>query len=59
MSHHLEKLPVANIRKNRSLPALSFICLGKWPESQKGNTQYQEALTDLNTWLEEQHLEKT
>lgn len=59
MSHHLKKLPVANIHKTRSLPALLFICLGKWPERQKGNTQYQEALTDLNTWLEEQHLEKT
>lgn len=59
ISHHLEKLPVASMNKNRSLPALQFICLGKWPERQKGNTQHQEALADLNTWLEEQHLEKT
>jgi len=59
MSHHLEKLFVANIHRTRSFPALLFICLGKWSECQKGNTQNQEALADLKTWLEEQHLEKT
>lgn len=35
--HHLEKLPVANSHKNKSLPALLFLCLVIWAECQKGN----------------------